>query len=84
MKYIKEMKNECIEILMHPLVFNYMDSCGVNEEDLSKLDDDQLLKFKELFMANKVKGLKNCGKSMDLILDIMVDIAAKRVPSDNT
>jgi hypothetical protein len=84
MKYIKEMKNECIELLLHPLVFNFIDSCNVNEEDLSKLDDDQLIKFKELFMANKVKGLKNCGKSMDLILDIMIDIAAKRVPSDNT
>merc|ERR1719272_1985879 len=84
MKYVKDMKNECIELLLHPLVFNYLESCNVNEEDLSKFDDDQLLKFKELFMANKVKGYKNCGKTMDSLLDIMIDIAAKRVPSDNT
>jgi len=84
MKYIKDMKNECIEILLHPLIFNFIESCNVNEEDLSRLDDEQVLKFKELFMANKVKGLKNCGKTMDSILDIMIDIATKRVPSDNT
>ena len=84
MKYIKDMKNECIEILLHPLVFNFLESCNVNEEDISKLDDDQLMKFKELFMANKCKGFKNCGKTMDSLLDIMIDIAAKRVPSDNT
>jgi len=84
MKYIKDMKNECIEILLHPLVFNYLESCNVNEEDLSRLDDEQVLRFKELFMANKVKGFKNCGKTMESILDIMIDIASKRVPSDNT
>jgi len=65
MKYVKDMKNESIELLLHPLVFNYLESCNVNEEDLSKFDDDQLLKFKELFMANKTKNLKNCGKTMD-------------------
>lgn len=43
MRYIKEMKNECIEVLMHPLVFSYLESINVHEEDLSKLDDDQLL-----------------------------------------
>jgi len=84
MKYIKDMKNECIEILLHPLVFNFLESCNVNEEDLSRLDDERVLKFKELFLANKVKGLKNCGKTMESILDIMIDIATKRVPSDNT
>jgi len=39
-KYVKDMKNECIELLIHPLVLNYLDSCNVSEDDLSRLEDD--------------------------------------------
>ena len=42
------------------------------------------MKFKELFLAHKVKGFKNCGKSMDGIFDIMIDIAAKRTPPESS
>lgn len=62
MKYIKDMKNESIELLLHPLVFNYLESVNCDYEDLSKLDDDQLIKFKEIYMNNKVRGLKHAGK----------------------
>lgn len=55
MKYVKEMKNECIEILLHPIVLSYLDSVNVPDDDLSKLEDDQLLTFKDLFNKNKTK-----------------------------
>jgi hypothetical protein len=49
MKYIKEMKNESIEIMIHPIVSQYLADRNYNLEDLSSLSKDDLFKFKELF-----------------------------------
>mgnify|MGYP000232169107 CR=1 FL=1 len=35
-------------------------------------------------MTYRKKSLKNAGKTMDGLLENMIDIAAKRVPTDNT
>jgi len=50
-------------------------------DDLSKLEEDKLNTFKEMFLKNRVSGHhRNLGKSMDMLLDYIVDILSRRVP----
>lgn len=50
-------------------------------DDLSKLEEDKLTQFKELFLKNRVSTHhRNLGKSMDMLLDYVVDILSRRVP----
>ena len=84
MSYLKDMKTECIEVMVHPKISAFMDTTEANLEDLSSLTDDQVTKFKELFKENRVSTAhKNAGKSMDMLYDFLVDILAKRVPVEN-
>jgi hypothetical protein len=49
MKYIKEMKNESIEIMIHPIVSQFLVDKECNIDDLNSLSKDDMFKFKELF-----------------------------------
>ena len=40
MKYIKDMKNEAIELLLHPNIVQYLNSIDVDIEDISRLEDE--------------------------------------------
>ena len=40
MRYIKDMKNEAIELLLHPVIAQYLESINVDIEDISRLDDE--------------------------------------------
>ena len=84
MHYLKEMKNECIEFLLHPLAVKFLIDIGVDVEELNKLDDDQLVVFKDLVSRYRSRHLRGLGKTMDTLIDNFVDIAAKRVPVDGT
>lgn len=84
MHYLKDMKNECIELLLHPLAVNFLSEINVDFEDLNKLDDDQLTVFKDLVSKNRSRHLRGLGKTMDTLFENLVDIAAKRVPVDGS
>lgn len=85
MKYIKEMKNESIEIMIHPIVVQFLTDRHCSLEDLSLLSKEDLFKFKELFLAHRVseshRGLSN---QMNELYDILLDIMAKSVPVEDT
>lgn len=84
MQYIKDMKNECIEILIHPLVSAYLEECECSLEDLSTLDDDQFETFKDLHKKHiMAKSHRERGKEMDNLYDKLFDVLAKKVPTDN-
>jgi len=48
------MKNECIEIMMHPACTKFLKEREIDYEAMDKLSDDDYMKFKELFIKNKV------------------------------
>lgn len=84
MQYLKDMKVEYIEIMVHPLVTAFIEKTEATLEDLSGLSDEDLGKFKELFTKNRVSAAhKTGGKGLDMLFDFMIDILAKRVPIEN-
>ena len=54
MLYLKEMKNECIEVMLHPECTKFLKEREIDYEALDKLTDEDYMKFKELFIKNKV------------------------------
>ena len=81
MLYLKELKAECIEVLLHPDCTKFLKEKEVSPEELNNLTDDDAVKFKEMFVANKVsKAHKTCTKQMDTIYEFIIDILTKRVP----
>ena len=82
MLYMKHMSNESIELFLHPLCVRYLDEIDCPYDDLSGLTGEQLVEFKELFMANRTEAHRGLSKQIDTILDFMIEILAKRVPSD--
>ena len=63
MLYLKEMKNECIEIMLHPDLSKFVKEKEVELDALDKLTDDDYMKFKEMFIKNKVSDAhKNTSK----------------------
>jgi len=78
------MKNEYIEFLLHPKAAQFLSEINVDHEELNKLDDDQLVVFKDLISKNRSVHLRGLGKTMDTLVDNFIDIAAKRVPVDGT
>jgi hypothetical protein len=54
MLYLKEMKNECIEVLLHPECAKFIKEKDVPTEELNTLSDEDALTFRELFTKNKV------------------------------
>ena len=84
MHYIKDMKNESIDILLHPHCVQFLEEQGCELDDISVMDDEQLIAFKEIHGKNIMsKSHKNRGKIMDRLYDYLIDIMAKKVPTDN-
>jgi hypothetical protein len=81
MHYLKDMKNEYIEIVLHEDCKEFLNGLNVPYDDLSGMSDDDLLRFKELFNANRMSEFHlGTGKMMDTLYDYLIDILAKRVP----
>lgn len=83
MHYLKDMKNESIDLVLHPMAAKFLEGLDVDPEDLSVLNDEDLLKFKEIFMSTCPKLLKEKGQYMNTLLEDLLDIASKRVPTEN-
>ena len=78
------MKNEGIEILLHPTCAKFLNDLECPLDDLSQLSDEEVMKFKEIFLANRVSKIhKGLTKTMDTLYDYMIDILSKRVPIEN-
>ena len=82
MHYLKDMRNESVDILVHPRVDQWCRDNDVDLENLANIDDDKLLTFRELVKDNRTRNLRGLGKTMDSIFDNLIDIAARRVPQD--
>ena len=83
MQYLKNLTSE-LEIMIHPTVARYLTDLEIPLDDLSGLSDDDYVRFKELFMQNRISPhLCNRGKNMDNLFDFAVDVLARRVPTEN-
>jgi uncharacterized protein YjgD (DUF1641 family) len=81
MQYLKDMKNEAIEILIHEECEAFLKGLDIPLEDLSKLSDEDLVKFKKLLNEKRMSEFhQRTEKMMDTLYDTLVDILAKRVP----
>lgn len=82
MQYLKDLKTECIEIMIDGVPAAFLKELGISFEDLSGLSDDNLGKFKELFLkehrVSPIHDVKTSGQNFDTILDFAVDILARR------
>jgi len=84
MKYLKDLKIEAIEVMIHPTCVKFLKERKIDLDDLSDLRDEDLIRFKELFQANRVSKIhQNQGKNMEMLYDNVVDILSKRVPVEN-
>ena len=84
MQYIKDMRNPAIEIMIHPVCQAYLKQHRCDLNDLSRLSDEDLIKFKELFMQHRVSvAHKWTGPGIELLYDYVIDILSKRVPIEN-
>lgn len=84
MHYLKDMKNDSIDILLHPICVQFLEQNNTELDDLSTLDDEQLIAFKELHTKQiMAKSHRDRGKMMDRLYDYLIDILAKKVPTDN-
>ena len=85
MLYLKEMKNEQIEILLHPECKQFLSDRKCNFEDLSSLSDEEIILFKELIFNNMLgTNHKLAGTMMETLYDYAIDILNKRVPVEGT
>jgi hypothetical protein len=81
MQYLKDMKNESIEILIHEDCDAFLKVLEISPDDLSTLTDEDLVKFKEIFNSKRMSQFhQGTGKMMDTLYDYLIDILAKRVP----
>ena len=84
MQYLKDMKNEYIEILMNSESAKFLKTMECSFDDLSDLSDEQLMTFKESFKQNRMsKFHRNQSKQMTLLYDTVIDILSKRVPVEH-
>lgn len=54
MQYLKDMKNEAIEILISEECDKFLKNLDCSSEDLSSLSDEDLVKFKEIFNSTRM------------------------------
>lgn len=54
MHYLKDMKNESIEILIHEDCEKFLKAHNTHADDLSHLSDEDLVKFKEIFNSKRM------------------------------
>ena len=85
MQYLKDMKNDSIEMLIHQDCIDFLNVLEITTEDLSTLTDEDLVKFKEIFNSKRMSQFhQGTGKMMDTLYDYLIDILAKRVPVEGT
>lgn len=84
MAYLKDMKNESIDLSIHPLCIKYLDNLECPLDDLSALTDEELIQFKDLYLDNIPKSYSNKSDVIETLIGILINIIAKRVPVDNT
>lgn len=66
MLYLKEMKNECIEVIISPATAKFLKDKEITVEEVEKLSDDDYMKFKELFIKQMTsEAHKKCSKQME-------------------
>jgi hypothetical protein len=80
MHYLKDMKNESIDILLHPRVDAWCKENDIDVDNLAVVEDEKLLTFKDLILANRTRNIRGLGKTMDTLIDNLIDIASKKVP----
>lgn len=74
------MKNECIEIMLHPKCAKFLKEKDCPIDELYNLGDEDAQAFKELFRDNKIsKAHQECSKQMDMLYEFIVDIMTKRI-----
>lgn len=87
MQYLRDLKCECIEVMIDNVPAIFLKDSNMTFEDLSELTDEDMGKFKELFInqhrVSPVHDPTKTGKNFDNLLDFTVDILAKRVPVEN-
>lgn len=90
MQYLRDLKCEAIEVMVDNVPANFLRDVNVSLDDLSELSDEDIGKFKELFLnqhrvspVHDAARFKESGKNFDNLLDFTVDILAKRVPVEN-
>lgn len=81
MQYLKDMKNEAIELMITQECLDFLNELEISTDDLSSLSDEDLVKFKEMFNGKRMSQFhQGVGKMMDTLYDYLIDILAKRVP----
>ena len=81
MQYLKDMKNDSIEIMISKECADFLNELEISNDDLSSLSDEDLVKFKEMFNSKRMSQFhQGTGKMMDTLYDYLIDILAKRVP----
>lgn len=62
MNYLKDgMRNDSIDIQLHPICAKFLDDHECSYEDLSGLEDEQLAQFKTLFKAHRAQSLQGAS-----------------------
>lgn len=63
MLYLKEMKNDVIEVMLHPEASRFLKERDIPTDEVNNLTDEDALKFKEIFASKKVSlAHKGCTK----------------------
>ena len=84
MLYLKEMKNDCIEIMLHPKCAKFLKEKDCSPEELYNLSDEDAMTFKDLFVENKVSyAHKKASNNMDQLYTFAIDILTKKVPVES-
>jgi len=81
MQYLKDMKNDGIEVFLNKESAKFLKMLDCPFDDLSKLSDEDLISFKEVFQQNRVSPFhQGLGNTMQVLYDYLIDILSKRVP----
>ena len=76
-KYLLQMQNESIEILISRECEDYLDEHNGTLSDMSKMEKTHLLSFKKIFIAQKLSLFHQRSDAMiDTIYDYFIDILA--------
>lgn len=82
MSYLKDMQNESIDLFLHPNCAALLKDEDCDLDDLSSLTEETLKKFKACFIENRSRSYQGNSAHFDLLLEVMIEILAKRVPTD--
>ena len=82
MAYLKDMQNESIDLFLHPNCAAFLKEEDCEPDDLSSMTEETLKKFKALFNENRSRSHKTNSAHFNLINEVLIDILAKRAPTD--